>query len=306
MLVAAPSAADGGLDVGIRRFRRLRPDAVHDGVGRFADGSGRSRGDRAREKPFRGSPVHSVPMDNRLLAIRDSCSEKQIPVMIGTMARRTYGQHCGLARALEIVGERWALLIVRDLLVGPKRFTDLRRGLPRIPTNILSTRLKELERAGVVQRRVLPRPAGSVVYELTEYGDELEEVVLGLGRWGARSLGDPQAEEIVTVDSLIMALRTTFDAEAARGLQAGYELHLGEIVIHARVDGGLLGVEEGALPEADLVIETGPALRAVLAGEISPAEAVDNGSVRITGDPDLLTRFTEVFSIAPPPAVRSA
>src|SRR5438105_14626994 len=104
------------------------------------------------------------------------------------VAARTYGQFCGLARALELVGERWALLIVRDLLVGPKRFTDLRRGLPRIPTNVLSTRLKELEHNGIVRRRLLPRPASGVVYELTEHGRELEDIVLRLGLWGAATL----------------------------------------------------------------------------------------------------------------------
>ena len=93
------------------------------------------------------------------------------------MVNRTYGQYCGLARALEIIGERWALLIVRDLLVGPRRFSDLRRGLTRIPSNILTARLKEMEQAGVVERRVLPRPAGSVVYELTGHGRGLEDPV---------------------------------------------------------------------------------------------------------------------------------
>src|SRR4030088_1295484 len=113
------------------------------------------------------------------------------------MAARTYGQFCGVARALELVGERWALLIVRDLLVGPRRFTDLLQGLPRIPTHVLSDRLKELEHGGIVRRRVLPRPAASIVYELTEYGAELEEVVLQLGRWGANALGHPRPGEIV-------------------------------------------------------------------------------------------------------------
>src|SRR5262245_46098758 len=97
-----------------------------------------------------------------------------------------------------MVGERWALLIVRDLLVGPKRFTDLRRGLPRIPTNVLAARLQELEASGVVQRRVLPRPASGVVYALTDYGSELEGIVLRLGRWGAQSLGERRPGEIVT------------------------------------------------------------------------------------------------------------
>ena len=92
------------------------------------------------------------------------------------MANRAYGQYCGLARAVEILGERWGLLIVRDLLIEPKRFTDLQRGLPGIPSNVLTSRLKELEAANVVTRRVLPRPAGSIVYELTDYGRELEDV----------------------------------------------------------------------------------------------------------------------------------
>src|SRR2546421_12326679 len=132
------------------------------------------------------------------------------------MTTRSYGQFCGFARALELVGERWALLVVRDLVLGPKRFSELRRGLPRIPTNILSARLRELEGAGVVRRRLLPRPAAGVAYELTEYGQELEDVVLRLGLWGAKSLGQPLPEDIVTTDSLGLALRATFRSEAAR------------------------------------------------------------------------------------------
>ena len=136
------------------------------------------------------------------------------------MSSRTYGQFCGFARALEVVGERWALLILRDLLVEPKRFTDLHCGLPGIPTNVLTARLKELEAAGVVRRHVLPRPQGSVVYELTDYGAELEPVILELGRWGAKALDAPRHGEIITVESLIMAMRTTFRARNARGLRA--------------------------------------------------------------------------------------
>ena len=213
------------------------------------------------------------------------------------MGSRSYGQFCGLARALEIVGERWALLIVRDLAVGPKRFTDLRRGLPRIPTNVLSTRLKELEHAEVVRRRVMPRPAASVVYELTEYGRELEDVVLRLGRWGARSLGEARADDVITSDSMVMALRAMFCPERARGARVRFELRLGDVVVHAQVADGALEAGEGALPDADLVIETGPALRALLAGEITAEAALAEGSVQITGDAALLTRFTEIFQI---------
>jgi DNA-binding HxlR family transcriptional regulator len=222
------------------------------------------------------------------------------------MTSRSYGQFCGFARALELVGERWTLLVVRDLVLGPKRFTELRRGLPRIPTNILSARLKELEDAGVLRRRILPRPAAGVVYELTGYGQELEDIVLRLGLWGARSLGDPRPDDIVTTDSLILALRATFLPEAAGDLRAGYQLNLGDVVVHARIDQGSLEVGEGPLAGADLVIETGPAIRALLSGEVSPGEAVQTGCVRLTGDPDLLTRFVEAFHIPPAPVALPA
>ncbi len=221
------------------------------------------------------------------------------------MKTRGYGQYCGFARALEVVGERWALLVVRDLLVGPKRFTDLLNGLPGIPSNVLTARLKEFENAGVVGRRVLPRPARAVVYELTAYGLELEAVVVALGRWGAKDLGDPRPDETITVDSLITALRTTFHPDAARGLLAGFELRVGEIVLHARVDDGGVEVAQGALPRADLVIEAGPGIRALMAGELSPAGAIANGTVHLKGPRKLLTRFAEIFRIEPMPAARS-
>ncbi|GAA3389577.1 winged helix-turn-helix transcriptional regulator [Cryptosporangium minutisporangium] len=211
--------------------------------------------------------------------------------------QRAYGQFCGLARGLEIVGERWALLIIRDLLVAPRRYTDLRRGLPRIPTNILAARLKELEAAGVVERIVLPRPDGSVVYRLTRYGTELEPVVIALSRWGARALGEPREDEILTPASVIMAMRTTFREEHARGLTVDYELRTGEIVVHLRVDDGALTAVEGASPEPDLVIEAGPAIRALLAREVTPKQAIADGTVTVTGDPGLLDRFVEVFAI---------
>ncbi|HEY0383553.1 MAG TPA: helix-turn-helix domain-containing protein [Candidatus Elarobacter sp.] len=221
------------------------------------------------------------------------------------MKTRAYGQYCGFARALEVVGERWALLVVRDLLVGPKRFTDLLHGLPGIPSNVLTARLKELENAGIARRRVLPRPARAVVYELTEYGLELEAVVLELGRWGAKSLGDPRCDEAITLNSLVTALRTTFHPDAARGFRAGYELRVGEIVLHARVDDGRVEVAAGALAGADLTIDAGPGIRALMAGELSPADAIANGTVHVTGNAELLTRFAAIFRIEPMPAARS-
>ncbi|MBV9544382.1 MAG: helix-turn-helix transcriptional regulator [Chloroflexi bacterium] len=218
------------------------------------------------------------------------------------MTTRGYGQFCGLARALEMVGERWALLIVRDLLVGPRRFTDLRQGLPRIPTNVLSERLKQLEQTGVVQRRVLPRPAASVVYELTPYGSQLEDVVMRLGVWGAQSLDQPRDGEIVTTDSMIMALRSTFVPAAARGQHVAYELHLGPIVVHARVEDGIIHAGAGELADADLVIDSGPAIKDLLAGDIGPHEAIAQGLVQLRGDPSLLYTFAQMFHIPRFPA----
>jgi alkyl sulfatase BDS1-like metallo-beta-lactamase superfamily hydrolase len=137
----------------------------------------------------------------------------------------------------------------------------------------------------------------SVVYELTGYGADLEDAVVALSRWGARSLGEPGPDEIATAASMVMAMRTTFRAEAARGVEVGFELRMGEVVVRLRVDDGTLDAAEGALPDADLVIETGPAISALMAGEISPADAIADGVVRLTGDPQLLTRFVEVFRI---------
>jgi DNA-binding HxlR family transcriptional regulator len=220
------------------------------------------------------------------------------------VAARTYNQYCGLARAAELLGERWALLIVRDLLVEPKRFTDLQRGLAGIPSNVLTTRLKELEEAGVVRRRVLPRPAGSIVYELTEYGAELETALIAIGRWGAKSLGDPRPAERITEDSMIVALRSTFRPNAAAGVKASFELHLGPIVLNARVANKRVAVAPGPLAGADLIIEAGPAIRALMAGEITPAAARKRGVVKISGSgrPEMLELFAKLFRIDPKPA----
>lgn len=187
------------------------------------------------------------------------------------MATRGYGQYCALARAAELVGERWTLLILRDLLVGERRFTDLLRSLPGIPTNVLTERLKELETAGVVRRRVLERPARGIAYELTPYGRELEDAVIRLGCWGAKRLGEPRPGETVSPESLVMALRSTFQRETAHGIRVGYGVRFGEIVVHARIDDGTIVANVGPLPSADLVIEAGPAMKAIMRGSFGRA-----------------------------------
>jgi DNA-binding HxlR family transcriptional regulator len=213
------------------------------------------------------------------------------------VSKRRYGQYCGFARALELVGERWAMMIVRDLLIGPKRFTDLQRGLPGIPTNILTSRLNELEDNGVVCRRVLPRPAKGIGYELTPAGRSLDEAVVALGRWGARYMGEPRPGETITTDSVAMALRSTFRPEAAKKANLTYVLRLGEVEVHARVRNGGVTVGRGPAPKPDLIIEAGPAIRMLLAQEISPAQALEKRLVRITGDPELFDRFARMFRI---------
>ena len=212
---------------------------------------------------------------------------------------RTYGQYCGVVRALEMVGERWGILIVRDLLVSPKRYTDLRNGLPKIPTNILSTRLKEMEEAGVIQRRVLPRPASGVVYELTEYGKELEDVVLGLGKWGAQSLGMLRDGEIFTTDSMIMALRTTFQPKAAKGEHLRYEFHFGPVLIHAVIENSQITVEDGPIENPDAVFDVAGPVNQVMDGQVTPAQALAAGWVQITGGNEHLDKFAKFFRIGP-------
>jgi DNA-binding HxlR family transcriptional regulator len=224
------------------------------------------------------------------------------------MANQAYGQFCGLARALEVVGEPWALLVVRDLLVSPKSFGELRHGLPLMTDGVLAARLEELERAGVVWRRVAALPKEAAVFELTGYGAELEEIVLRLARWGAKTMSGPRREEIVTPDSIVMALRTTFRPDAARGLRLTYVMELGDITVHARIKDGQAEVGKGPAPDADLIIEAGPAIKALIAGEMSPREAMETGSVRLKspipdmpGDPGLLAWFVEIFHIPPAP-----
>ena len=185
---------------------------------------------------------------------------------------RTYGEACGIPRALDRVGERWALLVVRELMLGPKRFTDLKTGLPHASPNVLAQRLRELEQAGVVRKRRLPPPAASQVYELTDWGRELEPVLVALGRWGARAPLDPECMGM-SVDSHVVSLATLFDPERAGDFEASLELRMGEDVFRAvdrRTARSTRG--HGAPPSPDAVLTLDPGtLLALIHGEISVA-----------------------------------
>lgn len=212
------------------------------------------------------------------------------------MAGRDYGQYSGITRAMELVGERWALLIVRDLLVGPRRYGELAAGLPRIPSNILAARLKDLQEAGILRRAPRSRV---VVYELTPYGRELEPVVLALGAWGFKAMGDAREEQLISPDSMTMDLRSAFRPEVAAGLPAtSYAAHLGAAELLIRVDGADLDVSRGDGP-VDLAFAAGPSLHRLISGDLAPDRAIATGAVEVLrGRGDLLGRFATTFHLA--------
>jgi len=230
---------------------------------------------------------------------------------MATRSPRGFGQYGGLARAVEKVGERWALLIVRDLLAGARRYSDLKTGLPRIPTNILSDRLKELQAAGVIRR--VPAVRGG--YELTELGRALEPVVLELERWGWAAAGEPVEGEVLTADALGVTLRAAFRAEEAAGLPATeYVVRAGDASVSALVVGPQLDVMDvgaDALPQPRRRLDIGAPddvlefrialddLPALLSGG-DPAVAV------LAGGGELIGRFRRTFRIEPVPGAESS
>jgi DNA-binding HxlR family transcriptional regulator len=213
--------------------------------------------------------------------------------------KRTYGDPCGIARALDVIGERWALLVVRELLLGPKRFTDLRAGLPHLGPDVLSQRLRELEEAGVVRRDQLPPPAGSRVYALTERGRELEPVVLGLGRWGSRA-PFPQEHEPLGVDALMLALKTLYDPARADGLTGdSYEVRLAGQPFEVRPTDRELDVSRGPASDPVATIDAKPEmLQAVLWHGHRLRDALRSGELTIAGDRHGAERLLGLFPLA--------
>lgn len=207
----------------------------------------------------------------------------------------SYGNFCGIARAFEILGSPWSALLVRDLLLGAKTPDGLREALPRLAADELRTRLDELAGAGVVRRA-----DAEDTYELTEFGKDLEPILLAIGLWGARALGDPRPGDVISLDMAILALKGTFRQEAARGVHATFEVWFGPIAVNARVDDGELTVSEGQAPDADLVVSS-PVLKHLMAAELGPTDALWLGLADIKGDPRLLATFVSLFHIPPPP-----
>ncbi len=211
--------------------------------------------------------------------------------------RRTYDQYCGLARALEVVGERWTLLIVRELLLGPKRYKDLFDGLPGIATNLLAERLRDLEQAGVLRRRTLAPPAGSTVYELTEFGRELEPAVLALGRWGVSLLGEPRPNDGFRPGWYVLSMLSTFRPESAEGLRESYEFRIGDEVFEVRVADRRVEARQGEAHDPDFVLTASlETLLALLGRRLAPEEALVSRRAEIEGDPSVLARCIDILA----------
>lgn len=205
---------------------------------------------------------------------------------------RSYGDPCGIARALDVIGERWALLVARELVLGPRRFTELMAGLTGVSRNVLSQRLRELESAGVVERRP------GALYALSDWGLDLHPILLALGRWGARSPRTVAGG--LGGDALMVALEATFQADKAKDLRATLELRIADQRYTATIDRGALAVTRGGPRRADAILASDAAtLRAQVFGDATPASA----PMAIEGDGRLARRFLRMFA-RPPTAQR--
>lgn len=217
--------------------------------------------------------------------------------------KRSYGDACGIARALDVVGERWALLVVRELLLGPQRFSDLRRALPKAASNVIADRLRELEGRGVVSRRTLPPPAASSVYELTALGRDLEPIVLALGNWGIR-VPLPPNPTTLSATSVLLFLRTSARVDP-RAAPMVCRLELDDRVFGVGIEDGRLQVQAGEPTMSDVSLRTDPwTLNALLQDPSKLDPAVSEGSAAVTGDWSALRRLLDV-AIPPAPTTPS-
>lgn len=213
---------------------------------------------------------------------------------------RSYDQYCPLARALDVVGDRWTMLIMRELFFAPKRFTDLEQRLDGIAPNLLSRRLKELEAAELIRRRRLDPPAASIVYELTEKADGLETAMLELARWGIQFLGIYEGDEAFELEWLLPAMEEFADREVARGVWETYEFRITGSAFWVQVADGQVTVRAGHAPEdADLLVETDlETFMGIGFGAITPEEAQASGRTRVIGDPVKAERAIDILAPA--------
>jgi DNA-binding HxlR family transcriptional regulator/putative sterol carrier protein len=213
------------------------------------------------------------------------------------MTEHRYRQYCGAARALDVVGDRWVLLIVRELMFGPRRFTDLIDGLPGISRNLLAERLRALERDGVVARVDLPPPAARQAYELTEDGRDLADAMVPLVAWGARRLGSRAPSESFRPQWAALAMACFPNREAAEGVHETYQYVVGRLEFHFTVEDGAIQLHGGRAPSPAATVTTDEETWADLAsGETTSAAAIASGALRLSGDRDAVARLRKIFS----------
>jgi DNA-binding HxlR family transcriptional regulator/putative sterol carrier protein len=201
------------------------------------------------------------------------------------VSKRSYGQYCGLARALDLIGERWTLLLVRDLAVAPRRFTELLSGMPGIGTSLLSERLKHLEEIGVARRAIAERPSSGVVYELTDRGRDLADAMRPLAMWGAIELDQKSDDADFRPEWLMFTLQSSFRPEAAAGVHDCYELRVDGEVFWVVVDDGSITVTQDKPRKPDFVATADLATLAALgSGQLAPDDAVRSGRAKLKGD----------------------
>jgi DNA-binding HxlR family transcriptional regulator len=220
-------------------------------------------------------------------------------VKLGNLTKRRYEDACGAAHALDLVGERWALLVIRELMLGPKRFSDLKGDLPGISANVLTQRLEGLEAAGILKRRKLPPPASAQVYELTPWGYEAEPIFEALGRWAARSPGHDPALPLSAV-SLMLSFRTMFDPARAARLKMRIGFELGEERFVVRIGDGVVEAERGEPDDVDCVFAaTAPVVAAAVYGGVPLASLEAQSGLRLRGDRAAAERFVTLFPLPP-------
>ena len=213
--------------------------------------------------------------------------------------KRSYYDACGAAHGLELLGERWAILIIRELMYGPKRFGELRAGLPGISANTLTQRLEGLEASRILQRRKLPPPASAQVYELTEWGYEAEPIIQQLGKWATRS-PDHDPTLPLSSASMIMSLKTMIDRRRSEKMVARLGFRFGDESFNGRVAYGSFQAWRGEIETVDTAFITDPTTLAAAVYGGQPLDALEaSGQLRIEGDRTLAQRFVTLFPLPP-------
>lgn len=215
-----------------------------------------------------------------------------------TIQKRSYKQNCALSKGLDQVGGRWTFLIVRELLIGPKRYKDLLDGLLGMGTNLLAERLKTLKKSGLIEQTILPPPAASTVYQLSRRGRQLEEVILTLTRWGFQFLDKKRPDERSCPEWDLLAMKAAFRPEKAEGITLCCEWHVDALIFHTRVDKGRLEITLGAAKNPIATVRTdGEIFSAVGLGKKSLKEVIVNGDFKITGSGLAVVRMMQILCI---------